>query len=90
MLKRRIKQLAVIGATLFALLLVVVLMLPTILGTKWIYQPLVDRLAADNFDLTIDSVQLRWFSPLKFERVAVKQADGLGLVSIGGTRSALE
>ncbi|MDX1928506.1 MAG: hypothetical protein SFV81_18395 [Pirellulaceae bacterium] len=87
MLKRRFKQLAIIGATLVALLLVVVLMLPTILGTKWIYQPLVDRLAADNFDLTIDSVHLRWFSPLKFERIAIKQADGLGLVSIAEIRS---
>ena len=84
---RRIKQLAMVGGGLTVLLLVGVLMLPTILGTKWIYQPLVDRLAADNFELTIDSVQLRWFSPLKFERIAVKQADGLGLVSIAEIRS---
>ncbi len=62
-------------------------MLPTLLGTNWIYQPLVDRLAADDFDLTIDSVHLRWFSPLRFERIRLAQADGLGLVSIAEIRS---
>ena len=87
MLGRRMKQLAIFCLALSALLLVGVLLLPTILGTKWIYQPLVDRLAADNFDLSIDSVHLRWFSPLSFERIDVKQSDGLGLVSIAEIRS---
>ncbi len=87
MLGRRIKQIAFCGLVLTALLMVGVLMLPTILGTKWIYQPLVDRLAADDFDLSIDSVHLRWFTPLRFERIYIAQADGLGLVSIAEIRS---
>lgn len=87
MLSRRIKQFAIVGFALSALLLVGLLMLPTLLGTKWIYQPLVDRLAADNFELSIEGVRLRWFSPLRFEQIQVKQSDGLGLVSIAEIRS---
>ncbi len=87
MLGRRIKRLAIIGFALAVLLMVSVLMLPTILGTRWIYQPLVDRLAADDFELSIDNVHLRWLSPLRFEQIRVAQADGLGLVSIAEIRS---
>ena len=87
MLWRRMKLLAIFCSSLSALMLAGVLLLPTILGTKWIYQPLVDRLAADNFDLSIDSVHLRWFSPLSFERIEVKQSGGMGLVSIAEIRS---
>lgn len=87
MLWRRMKLLAIFCSALSALMLAGALLLPTILGTKWIYQPLVERLAADNFDLSIDSVHLRWFSPLSFERIEVKQSDGMGLVSIAEIRS---
>ena len=87
MLWRRMKLLAIFCSALSALMLAGALLLPTILGTKWIYQPLVERLAADNFDLSIDSVHLRWFSPLSFERIEVKQSGGMGLVSIAEIRS---
>ncbi len=69
------------------LVFVGILLLPTILGTKWIYQPIVDRLAADDFNLSIGAVQLRWFSPLKFETVAISDSEGLGLISIAEIRS---
>ena len=41
---------------------VFILAIPTILGTRWIYEPLIKRLAMDEFDLNIESVQLGWFS----------------------------
>lgn len=57
-------------------------MLPTILGARWIYQPLVDQLAADDFRLQIASVKLRWLSPLKFEGVELHETDGQSLLTV--------
>jgi len=51
-----------------------VLFLPAMLGSKWVYEPLIKRLARDKFILTIDSVKLNWFSPLEFRGIAIKQA----------------
>ncbi len=51
-----------------------VLFLPSILGSKWVYEPLIQRLAQEKFVLTIDSVSLNWLSPLEFRGVAIKQA----------------
>jgi hypothetical protein len=44
------------------------------LGTKWIYEPILKRLAKDRFDLKIDSVHLRWLQPLEFRGIAVSHA----------------
>lgn len=63
------------------------LALPTLLGTKWIYQPLVDRLKAEDFELQIDSVRLRWFSPLHFAGLRLQQSDGSSLISIAEVKS---
>ena len=52
---------------------IVLLALPTILGSKWIYAPLLKRLAQDQFTLDIQSVKLRWFSPLEFQGVSISQ-----------------
>jgi len=54
-------------------LLGLVLFLPTMLGSKWIYDPLLKRLANDDFELGIDSVKLSWFSPLEFQGITVRQ-----------------
>ncbi len=54
-------------------LLGLVLFLPTMLGSKWIYDPLLKRLAQDDFELGIDSVKLSWFSPLEFQGITVRQ-----------------
>ncbi|MCC6510518.1 MAG: hypothetical protein IT423_15560 [Pirellulaceae bacterium] len=65
-------------------LLAVIGFLPTIIGSRWIYQPLIDRLAADNFRLTIDSVRLRWLSPLRLEGIQLNDPgrDGTSLVTV--------
>jgi len=67
----RIKILGIAGL----LLLLFVLTLPTIVGSRWVYEPLLKRLALEKFSLSIDSVKLRWFSPLEFEGIAIKQSD---------------
>ncbi len=55
-------------------LLVFILAIPTILGTRWIYEPLIKRLAMDEFDLNIESVQLGWFSQLEFKGISIAQS----------------
>ena len=87
MLSRRIKRLAIWVLGICVLLVAGLLALPTVLGTKWIYQPLVDRLAADDFLVSVDGVRLRWFSPLKFDRIEVKQSDGTALISVEQIRT---
>ncbi|MEQ1824582.1 MAG: hypothetical protein ABL921_01500 [Pirellula sp.] len=55
----------------------IVLSIPTLLGSKWIYEPILERLANDKFDLSVDSVKLRWFSPIEFRGIAVRQNEPL-------------
>ncbi len=86
-MSRRVKKVAIGVLGGFLLLLIGLLVLPTVLGTKWIYQPLVNRLAADDFALSVESVRLRWFSPLKFTGIEVTQSDGTSLISVDEIRT---
>jgi hypothetical protein len=56
------------------ILSIAVLALPTMLGSRWIYDPLLKRLAREQFSLDIESVKLRWFSPLEFRGISIGQA----------------
>ena len=58
-----------LGFAVLGLAIAVVLALPSIAGSKWVYQPLVDRLAAEKFKLTIDEVSLGWFRPISFGKI---------------------
>ncbi len=71
--KSRIRSLSRWLAAVCLPLLGLVLFLPTMLGSKWIYDPLLKRLANDDFELGIDSVKLSWFSPLEFQGITVRQ-----------------
>ena len=64
-------------------LLVLVLALPTMLGSRWVYEPLIKRLARDQFTLDIASVKLRWFRPLEFQGISISQVDN-GSESVKG------
>lgn len=64
------------------LFLVGLWMLPMFLGSKWVYQPLLDRLRADDFQVTIDSVHLRWFQQLSMSGIRIRQQDGPVLLSV--------
>jgi hypothetical protein len=68
-------------------LLGLVLFLPTMLGSKWIYDPLLKRLANDDFELGIDSVKLSWFSPLEFQGITVRQTIPTDSEPIGASSS---
>lgn len=53
-----------------------VFLLPSILGSKWVYQPLVERLADEQFSLKIEDVQLGWFRPLAFRGLQLTVSEG--------------
>jgi hypothetical protein len=77
----RKKILIAAGITLVALS-VFVAFLPTMAGTRWFVDPLVKRLAADRFILNIDSVKLRWLSPLQFRGISIKRDGDVPLITI--------
>lgn len=82
--KRRITRWLLLGVVV---LLAIVGFLPTLVGARWIYQPLIDQLATDQFRLSIDSVRLRWFSPLKLEGLLLSETDGPPLITIRQVRT---
>lgn len=53
--------------------MVFLLALPTILGSKWIYEPIIQRLAKDQFKLDIGAVKLSWFGSLEFDQIQISQ-----------------
>ncbi len=63
-------------------LLALIGFLPTLVGSRWIYRPLIEQLANDQFRLTIDKVRLRWFSPLRLEGIQLSEATGPSLLTI--------
>ena len=76
-----------IAAGLLVAVGLVIVGLPTAVGSRWIYQPLVNRLAADDFQLHVGSVQLRWLSPLRLRDVEVRQQNGAAMVRIDEVRT---
>ena len=66
------RWLKIVGPLAIGLFLVL-LALPTMLGSRWIYEPLIKRLAQDQFLLDIEAVKLRWFSPLEFQGVSIRE-----------------
>ncbi len=82
--KRRVVRLLLLAVVTLALLIG---FLPTVLGSKWIYQPLIDQLSADQFHLSIDKVRLRWFSPLRFDGIKLSEGSGPPLITIRQVRT---
>lgn len=58
-----------------AALLLLVAAFPSIVGSRWFYQPLVDRLAIQGFRLQIDKAEVRWLQPLALRGIHLKQID---------------
>jgi hypothetical protein len=49
--------------------------LPQLLGSKWLYQKLVDRMAVEGFRLQIDRAELGWFRPIALRGIRIEQLD---------------
>lgn len=80
----------------FVTLIGVVGSIPSILGSKWLYQRLVDQLAIDGFRLKIQSAEFAWFLPLAIHGIELEQIDApekskglLTIQSIASNRSLL-
>ncbi|RLT14692.1 MAG: hypothetical protein DWI26_06310, partial [Planctomycetota bacterium] len=69
---------------------------PSVLGSKWLYQRLVDQLAIEGFRLKVESAQFAWFRPLSLHGIELEQSDRsdrpsslLSIESITSNRSML-
>lgn len=83
----RLRKLVICGTSLLGILLAAVLVLPSILGSRWVYQPLLERLEAGQFNLQVDSVRLRWFSPLELNKVVVQETNGAVLLTVAAIKT---
>ena len=81
------RKLLILALAIAALLMMLVALLPTIIGSRWVAQPLIARLRADDFQLRIDSVRLRWLTPLQLSGIHLQQHNGPELLSIKEIRS---
>jgi len=70
--------------------------IPTIMGSRWLYQRLVDQLAIEGFRLKVDSAQFAWFRPLSIHGIELEQVDApqkarslLSIDSIASNRSLM-
>ncbi len=65
------RGLLVIGLAI-ALLMV---LLPRLLSSQWVYSRWVDQFRLANYQLQIQQVSLRWFGPLQFDGITIRQLD---------------
>ncbi len=93
--KKRKTALFILSGLLLAILSVVAL-LPSILGSKWIYQKLVDQLKVEGFQLNIDNAKLAWLQPISLNGISLEQLNApndrrnlLTIDSIASNRSLL-
>jgi hypothetical protein len=93
--KKRKTALLILSGLLLAILSVIAL-LPSILGSKWIYQKLVDQLEVEGFQLKIDNAKFAWLSPISLNGISLEQLNApndrrnlLTIDSIASNRSLL-
>lgn len=70
-------------------LLVGLLIAPSLLSRRWIYQPLVDRFARIDHRLQIESISAGWLTPLNARGISVQQPDGEVMLRIAEVASSL-
>lgn len=84
LLKRRVWWFLLIPLGMFLLLLA----LPSILGSSWVVQPIVQRLRTGDFELRLASLQLGWFSPIQLQGISIQQSNGPALLTIDRVQSS--
>lgn len=63
------------AATVVVLVFAGIAFLPQLLGSKWLYQKLVDRMAVEGFRLQIDQAELGWLRPIALRGIRIEQID---------------
>ncbi|MBM3967970.1 MAG: hypothetical protein FJ308_23385, partial [Planctomycetes bacterium] len=57
-------------------LLTLLAFLPSIVGSRWFYQQLVDKLAVEGFRLEIGSADISWIRPIALRDIQLEQLEG--------------
>jgi hypothetical protein len=70
-----------------AVLFAVIGVLPTVVGSKWVYEPLLKRFEAGDFQLSVEAVRLGWFSPTSLRGIELSDSQGQHLLSIREIRN---
>jgi len=74
---------------LFLILAALVISLPSIAGSRWFYQKLVDKLAVEGFRLEIGSADISWIRPIALRDIRLEQLDALRSVARSKSSSEL-
>jgi hypothetical protein len=61
-----------IGLSLVGCLSVLVF-LPQLISSRWVYQPMLERMHAGNFRFSVDAVELHWFRPIRFRGITIAE-----------------
>ncbi len=80
--RRKSRPFIYVLVTLAVLLISVVLVLPSVLGSKWLYQPVLERLAKQGLIVEIERLELGWLTPLRVQNIQVQMADGKSVLAI--------
>ena len=52
---------------------ILIVILPMLMSSKWVYGPLVERLKAENFHLSVGAVRLSWLAPIRMQQLSIEQ-----------------
>jgi hypothetical protein len=69
------------------MLVVAVLSMPTLVGYRWVYQPLLRRLASGDFRVQIETVEIAWLKPIALRGITLSQVDSTPLITVKSIRS---
>jgi hypothetical protein len=61
--------------------------LPSVIGSKRVYEPLLKRFQAGDFALSIEAASLRWFSPTSLRGIELSDSQGQHLLSVREIRN---
>jgi hypothetical protein len=75
---------AVIG---LIVLFTLIYFLPTVIGSKWVYEPLLRRFEAGDFKLSIQKANLSWFWPTSLSGIELSDNQGQHLLSVREIRN---
>ncbi len=56
-------------------LLVGMFLLPRLISSRWVYQPMLERMRAGNFRFSVDAVDLHWFRPIRLQGITIAHSE---------------
>lgn len=74
-------------ALLVVLAVIVLAFIPSLFGSRWVYQPLLQRFKAGDFRFSAEAVQLGWFSSTVIKGIDLSETNGRHLLRIEEIRN---